>query len=137
MKKQLTDIQAKLQELYLQLSYTIVSCGSMDTKMPDVMGIVTRTQTSPASAMIAKEIAQIGQWVCSSQDVQYHEKSLLRYAKAVTEIDLAFLEKVRDEASQGLAAFEVIALLKGKNERKVRSIKYASVAFVLIWHRLL
>jgi len=92
----------------------------LSTRLPDILGIVTRAQTSPAYASIAREVAQIGKWVCNSHEVQYHEKSLLRYAKAVIQIDLAFLESIRDNLSIGLEAFDTIGKRAAEDEKQVR-----------------
>lgn len=76
--------------------------------MPDVLGTIERAKSSQACGNVTKEVAQIGKWVCNSHEVQFHEKSLLRYAQAVTQIDLAFLESVRDYCATGLEAFDRI-----------------------------
>ncbi|KFY97185.1 hypothetical protein V498_02205 [Pseudogymnoascus sp. VKM F-4517 (FW-2822)] len=97
---------AKLQEMYLYISYFIVNNGTSAVQIPDVLGTVERAQMSSAAASINREVAQIGRWVCNNHEVQYHEKSLLRYAKAVTNIDLAFLESIRDDCALGIEAFD-------------------------------
>ncbi|KFY18009.1 hypothetical protein V492_00213 [Pseudogymnoascus sp. VKM F-4246] len=101
---------AKLQEMYLYISYFIANNGTSGVQIPDVLGIVERAQMSSAAASINREIAQIGRWVCNNHEVQYHEKSLLRYAKAVTNIDLAFLESIRDDCALGIEAFDSTSL---------------------------
>jgi hypothetical protein len=82
-----------------------VNHGSPDVKLPDVVGTVTRAQSSPASLSAAKEIAQIGQFICNSQSAQFHEKGIIHYAQAVTELDIDFLEQVRKEVCLGLDTF--------------------------------
>ena len=56
----------------------------------------------------AKEIAKIGQFVCNSQSAQFYENGIIRYAQAVTELDLDFLEQVRKEVCLGLDAFDAV-----------------------------
>jgi hypothetical protein len=114
-------LQAKLQEIYLQLSYLFVNNGTLDTRLPDVLGTVERAQTSSACASIAREVAQIGKWVCNSHEVQFYEKSLLRYANAVTEIDLAFLESIRDNCATGLETFNTFEGKDVENEKQARA----------------
>lgn len=87
--------------------------------MSDILGIVARAHASPACAGVAKEVAQIGKWVCNSHEVQYHEKSLRRYSHAVTQIDLAFLESVRDYCATGLEAFDAIGKNNSEDEKQV------------------
>ena|SRR5579871_3686106 len=124
MKVEVDELQAKLQEIYLQLSYLFVSNGTISTRLPDVLGTVTRAQTSSAYATIARQVAQIGKWVCNSHEVQYHEKSLLRYAKAVIQIDLTFLESIRDNLSIGLEAFDTIGKRAAEDAKEVRNYSF-------------
>ena len=57
-----------------------------------------------------KEVSEIGQFVCnSSKSARFHENGILRYAQTVTELDVKFLEQVRDEAALGMDAFDLIA----------------------------
>lgn len=57
-----------------------------------------------------REISEIGQFVCnSSTSARFHENGILRYAQTVTEMDVKFLEQVRDEAARGMDAFDMIA----------------------------
>lgn len=112
-------MQAQLKELYLQLSYLVVSNGTLSARLPDVLDTVVRAQASPACASVVREVAQIGKWVCNSHEVQYHEKSLLRYAQAVTRIDLEFLESIRDNCATGLEAFDMIGKRVAGDEKQV------------------
>jgi hypothetical protein len=57
-----------------------------------------------------QEVSEIGQFVCnSSKSARFHENGILRYAQTVTELDVKFLEQVRDEAALGMDAFDMIA----------------------------
>ena len=98
----------------------VANKGPKGTRLPDVLGTVARANESPASATVAREVAQIGKWVCSSHEVQYHERSLLRYAQAVTQIDLAFLESIRDYCATGLEAFDAAEIRETEDETQVR-----------------
>jgi len=119
-KAEFDELQAKFQEMYLQLSYLFVSNGALSTPLPDVLGTVARARASSACASVAREVAQIGKWVCNSHEVQYHEKSLLRYAKAVTQIDLAFFESIRDNCATGLEAFDTVGKRVAGDEKQAR-----------------
>jgi cytochrome b involved in lipid metabolism len=99
---------AKLQELHLKLTFALVKSRTPDTRVPDVIGIITRSQASHASASAANEIAQIGQFVCNSQNARFQENGVLRYARAVTELDVQFLEEVREDICLGMDAFDVV-----------------------------
>jgi hypothetical protein len=99
---------AKLQELHLKLTYAMVNSASPDKRVPDVIGIITRAQASSASAASSNEIAQIGQFVCDSRSAQMQENGILRYAQAVTELDVQFLEEIRKDLCLGMDAFDVI-----------------------------
>jgi hypothetical protein len=57
-----------------------------------------------------REISEVGQFVCnSSKSARFHENGILRYAQTVTELDVSFLEQVRDEIALGMDAFDMIA----------------------------
>ncbi len=99
---------AKLQELHLKLTFAVVNSGTPGTRVPDIIGAITRAQASAASATAANEIAQIGAFVCNSQQAQFQENGILRYARAVTELDVQFLEEVRADVCLGMDAFAVI-----------------------------
>nr|XP_036575257.1 sulfite reductase flavoprotein alpha-component [Colletotrichum truncatum]KAF6781801.1 sulfite reductase flavoprotein alpha-component [Colletotrichum truncatum] len=124
----------QLQAIYLQISYVIASKGAKGTRMPDVLGTVERAQASASCDRVAKEVAQIGKWICSNHEVQYHIKSLLRYAQAVTKIDLEFLESLRDYCATGLEAFDSIKE-KDNGDDKQDHAQLASF-LVSVLHRL-
>ena len=99
---------AKLQELHLKLTFALVNSGTPGIRVPDVIGAITRAQASAASAAAANEIAQIGSFVCNNQQAQFQENGILRYARAVTELDVRFLEEIREDVCLGMDAFAVV-----------------------------
>ena len=119
---------AKLQELYLKLTFALVNSGMPDTRLSDVIGIITRAQASPEATAAAKEIAQIGQFVCNSHHAQFQENGILRYSQAVTELDVQFLEEIRQDVCLGMDAFDVIENgevgLSGEKQRLVQLASY-------------
>ncbi|OAL18779.1 hypothetical protein AYO20_11699 [Fonsecaea nubica] len=108
---------AKLQELHLKLTFALVNSGTPETRVPDVIGVITRAQASAAAANAAKEIAQIGSFVCNNQQAQFQENGILQYARAVTELDVRFLEEIREDACMGMDAFDVVACIESGTEK--------------------
>jgi hypothetical protein len=82
------------------------------------MGIVARAQSSPASTAAQREIAQVGEYVCDSSTAQSFERGIIQYAQAVTELDVRFLEQVREEICTGMDGFDLIMSLKGAASEK-------------------
>lgn len=117
----------KLQELYLKLTFALVSSGTPETRVSDVIGTITRAQASSDSATAANEIAQIGQFVCNSQNAQFQENGILRYSQAVTELDVQFLEEIREDICLGMDAFGVVETMdSGSGLDKQRLVSISS-----------
>lgn len=101
---------AKLQEIYLKLSFSLANAVAPNVRLPDIIGSITRAQSSPNATRAMREVSEIGQFVCnSSKSARFHENGILGYAQAVTELDITFLEQIRDEAALGMDAFDMIA----------------------------
>ena len=126
----LTD--RRLQELYVKLSFTLVSAYSADSRLPDVMGIVARAQSSAASTTAQREIAQVGEYVCDSSTAQSFERGIIQYAQAVTELDVRFLEQVREEICAGMDGFDLVMSMKGAVSEKQRLFKLAAFLVSLL-----
>jgi sulfite reductase alpha subunit-like flavoprotein len=110
---------AKLQEIYLRISYSLANAITPDVRLPDIVGTITRAQSGPSAAKAMREISEVGQFVTNNaRTAHFHENSLLKYAQAVTELDITFLEQVRDEAAHGMDAFELIASMNEPNSSK-------------------
>ena len=73
--------------------------------------------------------------MCNHGDAQSFEKGLLQYAKAMMEIDVRFLEQVRDEICCGVDAFDSIAQMKmtARMEKQVPSLIHTDNAS---WERV-
>lgn len=83
-----------------------------NVRLPDIIGSITRAQSSQDSAKAMQEISHVGQFVSNnSKSARFHENGILRYAQTVTELDVSFLEQIRDEAGQGIDAFDMIAMM--------------------------
>lgn len=101
---------AKLQEIYLKISYSLASAMTPEVRLPDIIGSITRAQSGPDAAKAMREISDVGQFVSNNaRAAHFHENGILKYAQAVTELDIVFLEQVRDEVAQGMDAFDQIA----------------------------
>ncbi|WYZ41786.1 hypothetical protein EsH8_V_000681 [Colletotrichum jinshuiense] len=102
----------KLQELVLKLSFGVASANgpAADTKLPDVLGTVARAKTSGEAATCTKEVALVGQFVCDADaTLRFQERGVFAYAARSVELDIALLEDLRQEACNGMDAFDSIA----------------------------
>lgn len=101
---------AKLQELYLKISFTLANASSSTgpTKLPDVLGIIARAKGSTDAVTASNEISQIGQFTCNSESARHHEKGIIAYAQRSVQYDMEFLEAIREEACAGMDAFDSI-----------------------------
>ncbi|KAF8536061.1 hypothetical protein BDD12DRAFT_935731 [Trichophaea hybrida] len=128
----------KLQELFVKLSFTLVSAQhNFNSRLPDIMGIVARAQSSPAATAAQKEIAQVGEYVCDSSTAQAFERSIIQYAQAVTELDVRFLEQVREDICTGINGFDVIvAFLVSLLERIAERLDtyYVELSALSLYH---
>jgi sulfite reductase alpha subunit-like flavoprotein/cytochrome b involved in lipid metabolism len=103
---------AKFQEIYLKISYSLANAITPDVRLPDVVGTITRAQAGPDAAKAMREISAVGQFVSNNaRAAHFHENGILKYAQKVTELDITFLEQVRDEVAQGIDAFDLVASL--------------------------
>ncbi|KAH9213060.1 hypothetical protein DL95DRAFT_367474 [Leptodontidium sp. 2 PMI_412] len=101
---------AKLQELYLKLSFTMANATSNSSpgRIPDVLGIIARAKSSTDAMTTSNEISQIGQFTCNSETARFHERGILDYARKSVELDIELLEGIREEACRGMDAFDSI-----------------------------
>ncbi|KAJ4374846.1 hypothetical protein N0V83_001924 [Neocucurbitaria cava] len=101
---------AKLQELYLKLSFTLANTSSSNprAKLPDILGVVAHAKGSKDAIKCSSEISQIGQFTCDSESARHHEKGIIAYAQRSVQYDMEFLEVIRKEACAGMDAFDAI-----------------------------
>ncbi|KAF2008150.1 sulfite reductase flavo protein alpha-component [Amniculicola lignicola CBS 123094] len=122
---------AKLQEIYLKLSFSLANSIAPNVRLPDIIGTITRAQSSADATKAMKEISEIGQFVSNnSKSAHFHENGILRYAQTVTDLDVTFLEQVRDEAALGMDAFDMIAAMDDTASSK--QIKLASYLLTIL-----
>ena len=117
------QIKAKLQEINLRLAFALAGSNVSGIQLPDIVGTVTRAHSSSDAASVLKQISEIGQFVCNnSRTAQFHENGILRYAQAVTEIDICFLEQIREEICMGMDAFDSLASMEESSTAKLVSV---------------
>jgi hypothetical protein len=72
-----------------------------------------------------REISAVGQFVSNNaRAAHFHENGILKHTQRVTELDIAFLEQIRDEVAQGIDAFYLVASMgepTGTNQIKLAS----------------
>ncbi|KAF2179489.1 hypothetical protein K469DRAFT_641030 [Zopfia rhizophila CBS 207.26] len=109
---------AKLQELYLKISFTLANASSSTgpTRLPDVLEIIARAKGSPDAVTASNEISQIGQFTANSEAARFHEKGIMNYAKTCVEFDMQFLEEIREEVCNGMDAFDSIMDIDAQSE---------------------
>ncbi|KAF2026478.1 hypothetical protein EK21DRAFT_74173 [Setomelanomma holmii] len=101
---------AKLQELYLKLSFTLTNATSSSNpaQLPDVLGVIARVKGSKDAIVSTNEISQVGQFTCNSESARHHEKGIIAYAQRSVQFDMEFLEAIRDETCAGMDAIGTI-----------------------------
>ncbi|KAI1340878.1 cytochrome b5-like Heme/Steroid binding domain-containing protein [Xylariaceae sp. FL0016] len=102
----------KLQELVLKLSFGLanVSGPGSHTQLPDILGAVARAKTGSDAVACTKEVALVGQFVCDAESsLRFQERGVFNYAAKSVEHDIELLEDLRQEACNGMDAFDSIA----------------------------
>ncbi|KAL0942299.1 NADPH-ferrihemoprotein reductase (cytochrome b5-like Heme/Steroid binding domain-containing protein) [Colletotrichum truncatum] len=126
----------KLQELVLKLSFVVASANgpAADTKLPDVLGTVARAKTSGDAATCTKEVALVGQFVCDADaSLRFQERGVFAYAARSVELDIALLEDLRQEACNGMDAFDSIAdSIKDSSDPDVENARLTALSTFLL-----
>jgi len=109
---------AKLQELYLKLSFTLANAAasSRSNRLPGVLGIVARAKSSPDAMITSGEVSQIGQFTCDSEAARFHERGILEYARTSVQLNMELLESIRQEVCRGMDAFDTIMELDAPSD---------------------
>ena len=114
---------AKLQELYLKLSFTNASSSmSSTTQLPDILGIIARAKVSKDAMTTSHEVSEIGRFTSDSGAARFHEKGILNYAQRSVELDMELLEGIREEACTGMDAFDTLSLSPSQNTSAALSL---------------
>ncbi|KAK7417752.1 hypothetical protein QQX98_004408 [Neonectria punicea] len=109
----------KLQELVLKLSFSVASTSGLDTetKLPDVLGTITRAKTGQEAAACTKEVSLLGEFICDpNSGLRFQERGVFAYGARSVELDIELLEGLREEACNGMDAFDSIAATLGSSE---------------------
>ncbi|KAF8650910.1 hypothetical protein AX16_005035 [Volvariella volvacea WC 439] len=114
----------KIQELFLKLSFNIAN-NDDDSLLPDIVGIITQATSGPAAIKARREIAEIGEFVTNSAtSAPSFERGLIDYTRNVCELDVRFLEQVREEICVGYDSFMSVAnVLQSYQSSDSESIK--------------
>lgn len=102
----------KLQELVLKLSFSLANASQpgAQTQVPDVLGAVARAKTSADAVTCTRELALAGQLVSDTDgSLRFQDHGVFAYASKSVELDIELLEDLRQEACDGMDAFDNIA----------------------------
>ncbi|KAF5003677.1 hypothetical protein FDECE_9787 [Fusarium decemcellulare] len=102
----------KLEELVLRLSFTFATAGEPGAawKLPDILGTIARAKTGQDAAHCTKEISTLGDFICDpSSELRFQERGVFAYAAKSVQLDIELLEDLRQEACNGMDAFQSIA----------------------------
>ncbi|KAI3609884.1 sulfite reductase flavoprotein alpha-component [Moniliophthora roreri] len=125
---------SKLQELYLQLSFSIANSDDQSL-LPDVVGIITHATSSPAAIHARKEIAELGEFVSNAAtSAPAFERGIITYTRNVLDLDVQFLEYIREDICSGYEAFirvgEVIKRYPTKEKQALHKISTVLMSFL-------
>ncbi|KAI0399431.1 cytochrome b5-like Heme/Steroid binding domain-containing protein [Xylaria palmicola] len=102
----------KLQELVLKLSFSLANASGpgAQTQVPDILGAIARAKTSIDAITCSKELALVGQLVSDQESsLRFQDRGVFAYASKSVELDIELLEDLRQEACNGMDAFDNIA----------------------------
>ncbi|KAI0110397.1 cytochrome b5-like Heme/Steroid binding domain-containing protein [Nemania sp. FL0031] len=102
----------KLQEIVLKLSFSLANSSQpgAPTQVPDILGAIARAKTSLDAVTCTKELALIGQLVLDKESsLRFQDRGVFAYASKSVELDIELLEDLRQEACNGMDAFDNIA----------------------------
>lgn len=96
--------------------------------LPDVVGMVTQATSSPAAIHARKEIAELGEFVSNSAtSAPAFERGIIAYTKNVCELDVRFLEQIREEICDGYDAFMRVAEIVRSYPSKEKQVSDVAV----------
>ncbi|KAG7085882.1 hypothetical protein E1B28_003416 [Marasmius oreades] len=125
---------SKLQELYLQLSFSIANSDDQSL-LPDVIGTITHATSSPAAIQARKEIAELGEFVSNAAtSAPAFEHGIISYTRNVLNLDVRFLEYVREDICAGYDAFlrvrDVLKTYPNKEKQALHKISTILMSFL-------
>ncbi|KAH7183585.1 uncharacterized protein B0J16DRAFT_290214 [Fusarium flagelliforme] len=102
----------KLEELVLRLSFVFASAGGPGAayKLPDILGVIARAKTGLDAAKVTKEISALGDFICDpNSQLRFQERGVFSYTAKCVQLDIELLEDLRQEACNGMDAFDNVA----------------------------
>ncbi|KAI1120698.1 cytochrome b5-like Heme/Steroid binding domain-containing protein [Nemania abortiva] len=102
----------KLQEIVLKLSFSLANSSQpgAQTQVPDILGAIARAKTGIDAITCTKELALVGQLVSDKESsLRFQDRGVFAYASKSVELDIELLEDLRQEACNGMDAFDNIA----------------------------
>ncbi|KAF4437279.1 hypothetical protein F53441_13087 [Fusarium austroafricanum] len=102
---------SKFEELVLRLSFSFASASEPGAvkKLPDILGTVSRAKASPDADFRKEELSALGDCIYdASSRERLQERGVVFYVQKCAQLDIELLEHVRQEACNGMDAFESI-----------------------------
>lgn len=102
----------KLQEIVLKLSFSLANSShpSAQIQVPDILGAIARAKTGIDAVTCTKELALVGQLISDKESsLRFQDRGVFAYASKSVELDIELLEDIRQEACNGMDAFDNIA----------------------------
>jgi hypothetical protein len=123
----------KLQALFLSLSFFIAD-NDNHSLLPDVIGTVTQASSSPAAITARKEIAELGEFVTNSATAApAFQRGIIAYTRNVCELDVRFLEQIREEVCEGYDVFLRVAEVIRNYPNKEKQVCFSHSLIVFLF----
>lgn len=109
----------KFQELVLKLSFMSANSASVlgqASKLPDILGAVSRATTSPHAMRTMKEVSLVGELISQSEAARLQQSGIMNYASKAVALDIELLEDIRSEACLGMDAFDAVMELDANSQ---------------------
>lgn len=129
----------KLEELVLRLSFVFANAGGPGAayKLPDILGVIARAKTSKEAAVITKEISSLGDLICDpTSQLRFQERGVSSYTAKCVKLDIELLEDLRQEACNGMDAFDNIASMLDRSDPDATPIAALSTLLLQILEKM-
>ena len=88
-----------------------------------LMTTVTEVQALPEAGKVKGDIAALGELICNRCHASHSAElgaNLIKYAVVVTQMDVEFLELLRDEIGNGLDAFDSLGAEMDRDKMQIQ-----------------
>ncbi|CCA74881.1 related to nitric-oxide synthase, salivary gland [Serendipita indica DSM 11827] len=124
----------KLQELTLTLSFYVAD-HDQESLLPDIVGTITQAGSSPAAVAARKEVAELGEFVSNSAtSAPAFQHGIIAYTRNICELDVRFIEQIREELCQGYDVFlrvaEVVQAYPSKEKQALYKLSVTLIGFL-------